>query len=816
MSRSCRRNLISFIWTILFLSILIHPISICASPTSYYWNIEEVGIPAAWEYTQGTPNIIVAVIDSGIDLGHPDLINSSWKNLGEISSNGKDDDGNGYVDDVMGWDFQDNDNNPFPPPNTIGSKHGTFIAGLIAADDDNDIFVGVAPNVKIMSLRFLRSDLSFTEDDWPKLVEAIDYAVLNGAKIINLSLEARGVPPIYVYESIRRAYEAGVIIVGVTGNHSGKVTYPGNYSEVIAVSAVTSSQKLAYFSGYGAENEICAPGKDVYSITGYNTSIVNGSGTSYAAPLVSGVIALMLSINPSLPIESIREILHDTSTDLGDIGMDPMYGYGLINASAALDELIADPLIYTLEGHSSHVWDIDIAQNDKILASVSSDSSIRIWDIDTGLYIKSLTGLTEPILCVVLHPKGDLLTAGSSDGNIYLWNVTSGDLIRSDIGHTASVLSLSISSSGIILASGSADGKILLWNVATGQILFSLTNHTDSVESVEFNPDDSLLASGSLDKTIKIWNTSNGEILHNLQNHTAGVLDVAFNPNGNLLASGSLDMTVKLWEVERGILKETLQGHSGSVPAVSFNYDGFTLASGSEDSTIVVWDVETTQFMLRILSHNSSVVSLSYTTTGQILVSSSTDGTIKLWNVTDIDFDGMSDRWERLYNLNPSYFKDRFEDPDNDNLMNFLEFVFGTNPRIKDTDGDLIPDDYEFQHLLNGNHNDSYDDKDADGMPNLYEYQNGLLAGFDDANKDLDYDGLSNLQEYTLGTDPRDFDTDDDGWNDGIEFQMGTDPLSSDSNPFTLIFFNLLPLASIIAVTIIFLLQLRKSLKIES
>ena len=162
-----------------------------ATNLEIYWNLQDVGIPEAWEYTNGSPDIIVAIIDSGVDVNHPDLMNASWINPGEIPSNGWDDDQNGYIDDIKGWDFcgenQNEDNDPSPPPSTPASKHGTFIAGLIAGDDDNDLFVGVAPNIKIMSLRFLRSDLSFWASDWPNLVEAIDYAVDNGAKIINIS-----------------------------------------------------------------------------------------------------------------------------------------------------------------------------------------------------------------------------------------------------------------------------------------------------------------------------------------------------------------------------------------------------------------------------------------------------------------------------------------------------------------------------------------------------------------------------------------------------------------------------------------------------
>ncbi|MHA1976843.1 MAG: S8 family serine peptidase [Candidatus Hodarchaeales archaeon] len=333
----------ALLWIIFIPSFLLFPQLIYTSSSSYYWNIQEVGIPDAWEYTQGSPEIIVAIIDSGIDFTHPDMHNSMWENPREIPNNGWDDDQNGYIDDFQGWDFQDNDNDPSPPlPPVSGSKHGTFIAGLIAADDDNDIFVGVAPKVKVMSLRFLRPDLSFLVSDWPKLVNAIDYAVQQGAKIINLSIQANGIPPNEVYEAIQDAYQAGVTLVGVTGNNVFHVTYPGNYSEVIAVSATTSSRIIADSSATGVQNEICAPGEDVYSISGYKSTVTIGSGTSYAAPLVSGAIALMLSLNPVLTNEEIRLILHESSIDLGDEGKDNIYGFGQLNITSALERVPKD------------------------------------------------------------------------------------------------------------------------------------------------------------------------------------------------------------------------------------------------------------------------------------------------------------------------------------------------------------------------------------------------------------------------------------------------------------------------------------------
>jgi subtilisin family serine protease len=300
-----------------------------------------VGAEDAWNYTQGSPNIVVAIIDSGIDLDHPDLFNQTWINPGEIPSNGKDDDGNGYIDDVNGWDFRDNDNNPRP-----GHPHGTMVAGILAADDDNHVSVGIAPKVRIMAIRFLDDNNQFGADDWNMFIDAVDYAVNNGARIIQLSIQAIGIPPQSFHEALKRAYTNGIVIVGVTGNslstNTQGVSYPGAYPEVIAVSAINKTLGIASFSLSGDENEICAPGQDVPTIEPNSDDSVLGSGTSFAAPLVSGTIALVMTLNSTIPIAVMREILHNSSTDLGSIGKDQDYGYGLLNTSAALNLVLQE------------------------------------------------------------------------------------------------------------------------------------------------------------------------------------------------------------------------------------------------------------------------------------------------------------------------------------------------------------------------------------------------------------------------------------------------------------------------------------------
>jgi subtilisin family serine protease len=293
---------------------------------NYQWNLLDVGVEDAWSYTTGSPEVVIALVDSGVDISHPNLVDKFWTNSREIANNGVDDDNNGFIDDLNGWDFRDDDNDPSP-----GHHHGTFVAGLLVGN-----IVGIAPRIKLMVLRFLNDDNKFEENDWGMFVDVVNYARENGAHIIHLSIQAYGTPPSSFHSVINQAHESGIVIVSATGNNEDDVSYPGNYSEVIAVSASTKTREIAEFSTPGDQNELCAPGENIFSIIPNYTGLVPGNGTSFAAPHVSGVIALMLSLNQSLSVDLIRQVLHNTCKDLGEEGKDPIFGYGLLNASAAV------------------------------------------------------------------------------------------------------------------------------------------------------------------------------------------------------------------------------------------------------------------------------------------------------------------------------------------------------------------------------------------------------------------------------------------------------------------------------------------------
>jgi len=275
------------------------------------YGMAKIGAPAAWDRTTGSSSIIVGVIDTGIDYNHPDLAANIWRNTREVAGNGVDDDGNGYRDDTQGWDFANNDNNPMDD-----NGHGTHVAGTIGAVGNNGVGVaGVAWNVKLMPLKFLAANGSGTVS---AAISAINYAVRNGAKILNNSWGGGGYSSA-LDNAIAAARSAGVIFVAAAGNSATNndttPSYPANYNydNVVSVAATDSGDRLASFSNFGASTvDIAAPGVGILSTTPNNT-YSSFSGTSMATPHVAGAAALVWAVNPTWTYSQVIQRLYSTS-----------------------------------------------------------------------------------------------------------------------------------------------------------------------------------------------------------------------------------------------------------------------------------------------------------------------------------------------------------------------------------------------------------------------------------------------------------------------------------------------------------------------
>ncbi|MHA2299026.1 MAG: S8 family serine peptidase [Candidatus Hodarchaeales archaeon] len=245
-----------------------------SSFTDLSWNLQLVNASEAWEVTKGSRDVIVAIIDTGIDFDHPELQHAIWQNPGEIAGNGIDDDSNGYIDDVHGYDFYNGDPDP-----SGDHHHGTFVAGIIASLHDGLGIDGLAPNITFMPIKYLNEENRGST--WDAFGEAIDYAVDNGADIISMSIQSDpgSTPPSSFAARVNAAVGAGMLLVSVTGNHEiAEISYPGRYNSVIAVTAVDKEMKGADFANYGSETELAAPGVSVESTTlinaGLNTTLL--------------------------------------------------------------------------------------------------------------------------------------------------------------------------------------------------------------------------------------------------------------------------------------------------------------------------------------------------------------------------------------------------------------------------------------------------------------------------------------------------------------------------------------------------------------
>ncbi|MCP3942795.1 MAG: S8 family serine peptidase [Desulfobacteraceae bacterium] len=321
-----------------------------ATPNDSYWsslwglhqsNDADIDAPEAWDISKGN-DVVIAVIDTGVDYNHPDLVQNMWTNSGEIPGNNIDDDNNGFIDDVYGWDFANGDGNPID-----GHNHGTHVAGTIAAKGNNNLgVVGVNWNARIMALKGLSDGGSGYISN---LANCLIYAVDNGAKISNNSWGGGGYSQA-MNNALNYAKNNGHLFIAAAGNDYGNNNdssphYPSSYSHdnIIAVAATNQSDNLASFSNYGANSvDIAALGVSILS-TVRNGGYSSYNGTSMATPHVAGVAGLLLSHKSSLSYTQIRDALLnnvDTKSSL----QGKVVSNGRLNAHKALSSIAgSDP-----------------------------------------------------------------------------------------------------------------------------------------------------------------------------------------------------------------------------------------------------------------------------------------------------------------------------------------------------------------------------------------------------------------------------------------------------------------------------------------
>ena len=350
------------------------------------WSLPLMKLPEAWAIERGDRDVVIAIIDSGIDYKHDDLAPKAWINPGEIPDNGLDDDGNGYIDDVYGWDFTDAPNLQAEGDYLEGDNepidergHGTHVAGIAGAMPNNGIGIaGVAWECPLMAIRAglsIGGSSRMQDDD---SASAIVYAADNGASIINMSWgsERRS---FVIQDAIDYAYARGLVLVAAAGNSQKPAAiFPAAYRKVIAVASTEQNQHRFYQSNFGASIDIGAPGNVILS-TQINNQYRRLTGTSMASPHVAGVAALLLAKRPTLTHEEIRHILINTADSVHREDSDELderfVGAGTVNAeralltSGALQARILAPetnsggtdsirIIGTAGGYKFHSWQL--------------------------------------------------------------------------------------------------------------------------------------------------------------------------------------------------------------------------------------------------------------------------------------------------------------------------------------------------------------------------------------------------------------------------------------------------------------------------
>ena len=300
----------------------------------------DIDIPEAWRIQTGSKAITVAVIDTGGDYRHPDLAANTWRNQGEVFGNGVDDDRNGFVDDVHGYDFVNKDGDPMDD-----QGHGTHVAGTIGAVGNNNVgVVGVNQNVSLMHLKFLNSQGSGSTID---AIRSVDYATRMGANVINASFGGGGYSQA-MFEAINRANNAGVLFVAAAGNEGNnndfRPSFPANYDlpNVISVAATDHRDQLAGFSNFGQNSvDLGAPGVDILSTLPGNR-YGSFDGTSMAAPHVAGAAALILAENSNQTPSQLKSLLMRTADPVTSLQGRTVTG-GRLNVNNALSEITTPP-----------------------------------------------------------------------------------------------------------------------------------------------------------------------------------------------------------------------------------------------------------------------------------------------------------------------------------------------------------------------------------------------------------------------------------------------------------------------------------------
>ncbi len=307
------------------------------------------------------------------------------------------------------------------------------------------------------------------------------------------------------------------------------------------------------------------------------------------------------------------------------------------------------PKVFAQKGRSFEVLSVAFSPDGKMIAVVSRDYTIRLWDVVTGRQIRAFRGHNIVAKSVVFSPDSKMIAFCNSDGTINFLDIATGMEIGKVRGHEKTCY-LAFSPDGKMLVSGGGDKMLKLWDVTTGTEIKAFGKFSSELSCISFSPDGKMIVFGNADGTIKLFDVFTGTEIRKFEgihfrsysNPRPGVIfqviygvtSVVFSPDGRMIASIGEGLDIKLQDVTNGKVIRKYEGHKDDIKSVAFSPDGTTIASGSKDHTIKLWSVATGREIVTLSVHSDAVTSVSFSPNGKWIVSGSWDGTVRLWEVS--------------------------------------------------------------------------------------------------------------------------------------------------------------------------------------
>ncbi len=506
------------------------------------WGLDKINAPTAWDSQTGNTNIVIAIVDAGIDVDHPDLASQLWTNPGEIPGNGIDDDNNGYIDDTHGWNMVDD--NADLSDNT---GHGTEVAGVLGAASNNGQGVaGLCWNCQLMVLKVTQSGGVANYSD---IIEAINYAADKGAEVINLSLGGSS-DSVSLRLAVEEAAKTAVVVGGAGNDNQDVPFYPAAYEAVLAVAGTNASDTKVSSSNYGSWVDVTAPG-EMITTTFDGGSYGLTSGTSMAAPYVSGLAGLLRSANTDWSANTTYAQIMQTATDVDSVnpGYEGLLGSGRIDAAQAITTL-AEPILYYVG------YEVDGVENGRPEPGNTIDLTITIaneWADATNVHatLSSSDGYVTIVNNTTSY--GDIDTFDStanqtpfqvtiSDAAPYAHDLVFNLTVTADGGYVTAVPFTITTASGIEQVSGLISVNTTWTNdkqyIVTGNLLVQsgITLTVQAGTTIKIDGNHVILVEGNL----QAHGTETANVLFTSNNEDAGLGDW---PGIEVRNGGVIDLT---------------------------------------------------------------------------------------------------------------------------------------------------------------------------------------------------------------------------------------------------------------------------------